>query len=135
MIWQITDLREIDKSRYFAITEFNNCLSFDHQVCFLNEYLWEGKRSAIFRARVIAGRRKVLFSFRHEQKFCSQTLNQTQLDKIVREQTVICRQLFKGHVVGFRPMKRKKNLPLMITIIIIIHCTHYLSSHSLRAYS
>ena len=25
------------------------------------------------------------------------------------EQTIICRQLFAGHVVGFRPMKRKSN--------------------------
>ena len=100
----------------------------------MNYNLREVKQSAIFHVRVIAGRRKVLFLFRHEQKIiCSQTLNQTQLDKIVHEQTIICRQLLKGHVVGFQPMKRKKNLHLMITIIIILHCTHYLSCHSLRA--
>ena len=39
---------------------------------------------------------------------------QTQLDNIAREQTIICKQLFAGHVVGSRPMKRKKNLHQMI---------------------
>ena len=48
-----------------------------------------------------------MVSFTNEQNIvCSQT----QLDDIVHEQTIICRQLFVGHVVGFRPMKRKKNL-------------------------
>ena len=46
-----------------------------------------------------------MVSFTHEQNIiCSQTL----LDGIAHEQTIICRQLFAGHVVGFRPMKRKK---------------------------
>ena len=34
--------------------------------------------------------------------------SQTQLDDIAHEQTIICRQLFVGHVVGFWPMKRRK---------------------------
>ena len=48
----------------------------------------------------------------HEQNIiCSQT----QLDEeFAHEQTIIYRQLFAGHVVGFRPMKRKKNLHRMI---------------------
>ena len=46
-------------------------------------------------------------SFTHEQNIiCSQTL----LDGIAHEQAIICRQLFAGHVVGSRLMKRKKNL-------------------------
>ena len=50
-------------------------------------------------------------SFMHVQNIiCSQT----QLDGIAHELTIICRQLFAGHVVGFRPMKRKKNLLWMI---------------------
>ena len=50
--------------------------------------------------------------FMHEQNIiCSQT----QLDDIAREQTIICRQLFAGHVVGSLPMKRKNNLHHMIT--------------------
>ena len=40
--------------------------------------------------------------------------SQTQLDGIAHEQTIICRQLFAAHVVGSRPMKRKKNLLRMI---------------------
>ena len=45
--------------------------------------------------------------FAYEQKIiCSHT----QLNDIAHEQTIICRQLSAGHVVSFRPMKRKKNL-------------------------
>ena len=48
---------------------------------------------------------KSTVSFTHVQNIiCSQT----QLDGIAHEQTIICRQLFAGHVVGFWPMKRKK---------------------------
>ena len=36
--------------------------------------------------------------------------NQTQLDDFAHEQTIICRQLFAGHLVGFQPMKKKNNL-------------------------
>ena len=35
--------------------------------------------------------------------------NKTHLEGITHHQTIICRQLFKGHVVGSWPMKRKKN--------------------------
>ena len=49
--------------------------------------------------------------FIHEQNIiCSQT----QLDDIAHEQTVICRQLFAGHMLGFRPVKRRKNLHQII---------------------
>ena len=49
--------------------------------------------------------------FSHEQNiFCSQT----RLDGIAHEQTINCRQLFAGHVVGSWPMKRTKNLLRMI---------------------
>lgn len=34
----------------------------------------------------------------------------THLDSTVHEQTIICRQLFAGHMVDFRPMKKKKNV-------------------------
>ena len=40
--------------------------------------------------------------------------NQTELDDIAHEQTIICRQLFAGPVVSSRPMKRKKDLHPMI---------------------
>ena len=55
-----------------------------------------------------------MVSFTHEQNIiCSQT----QLDDIAHEQTIICRQLFAGHVVGFWPMKKKKNLHRMIRLV------------------
>ena len=58
-----------------------------------------------------------MVSFTHVQNIiCSQT----QLDGIAHEQTIICRQLFAGHVVGSRPMKKKRNLLRMIIAIIII---------------
>ena len=41
----------------------------------------------------------------------------TKLEDIAHEQTIICRQLFVGHVVGSRPMKSKKNSQQMIIII------------------
>ena len=52
-----------------------------------------------------------MVSFTHEQ---NTICNHTQLDDIAHEQTIICLQLFAGHVVGSRPMKRKKNLHRMI---------------------
>ena len=42
------DLRDTDKSRYFVITEFNNCFIIRSSSFFFNEYSWEAKRSAIF---------------------------------------------------------------------------------------
>ena len=57
-----------------------------------------------------------MVSSTHEQNsICSQK----QLNDIAHEHTIICRQLFAGHVVGSRPMKRKKHLHGMIIIIII----------------
>ena len=40
--------------------------------------------------------------------------NQTRLDDIAHEQTIICGRLFAGHVVGSRPMKREKKFRRMI---------------------
>ena len=39
---------------------------------------------------------------------------QKQLNDIAHKHTIICRQLFAGHVVGSRPIKRKKRLHRMI---------------------
>ena len=58
---------------------------------------------------------KSLVSFTGELNIiCSQT----QLDDIAHEQTIIFRQLFADHMIGFRPMKREKNLYRMIIKII-----------------
>ena len=112
---QIIDLRDTDKSRYFVITKFNSLL-FYHWITefvFLMNIL--GKRSNLpFSCKSYRKKEKSTVSFTHAQNInCSQT----QLDGIAHEQTIICRQLFAGHVVGSRPMKRKKNLLQMIIII------------------
>ena len=113
---QIMDLRDTDKSRYFAITEFNNCFIIPSPSLFLMNIL--GKRSDLsFSRKSDREKDKSSVSFTHEQNIiCSQTL----LDGIAHEQTIICRQLFAGHVVGSRPMKRKKNLLRIIIFIIIV---------------
>ena len=81
---------------YHSITEF----------AFLMNIL--GKRSDLpFSRKNDRKKEKGAVSFTDEQNIiCSQTL----LDGMAHEQTIICRQLFVGHVVGSRPMKRKTNL-------------------------
>ena len=66
-----------------------------------------------------------MVSFTHEQNIIR---SQTKLNDIAYKQTIICRQLFAGHVVGCRPMKRKKNLHRMI--ICVAFAEHHLSSYS-----
>ena len=110
----VIDLRDTDKSRYFAITKFNNCFIIRSLNLFLKEYLQQAKRSAIFmQERSQEGESMV--SFTHEQNsICSQK----QLNDIAHEHTIICRQLFASHVVGSRPVKKKKHLHRMIIWII-----------------
>ena len=61
-----------------------------------------GKRSDLpFSRKSDRKKEKSTVSFTHVQNIiCSQT----QLDGIAHEQTIICRQLFAGHEVGFRPV-------------------------------
>ena len=67
----------------------------------------EKQRDLPFASKSDAKKEKSMVSFMHEQNIiCSQT----QLEDNEHEQTIICRQLFAGHVVGSRPMKRRKNL-------------------------
>ena len=54
--------------------------------------------------------------------FAAKCQSQTQLDDVAHEQTIICRQLFAGHVEGSLPIKRKKNLP---QIIMIMACSQF----------
>ena len=73
---------------------------------------------------------KSVVSFTHAQNIiCSQTLK-PQLDDIAHEQAIIFRQLFAGHVVGSRPMKRKKNLHQIIIFIPV----NILFSHCFRVW-
>ena len=71
----------------------HNCFIIQSSSCF-----WIPRRSD-------RKKEKSVVSFTHGQNIiCSQA----QLDGIAHEQTITCRQLFAGHVVGFRSMKRKK---------------------------
>ena len=56
-----------------------------------------------------------MVSSTHEQNsICSPK----KLNDNAHEHTIICRQLFAGHVMGSRPMKRKKYLHRMIKVFI-----------------
>ena len=85
-----------------------------------------GKRSDLpFSRKSHRKKERSTVSFTHVQNIiCSQT----QLESIAHEQTIICRQLFAGHVVGSWPMKRKKNLLRMI----INYCNTFLLFYSLK---
>ena len=101
------NLRDTDESWYFAITKFDNIvLSFSHQACFLITFFWK----LPFPRK--SDHKKAWFTY--EQNIIS---SQTQLDDIANEPTIICGQVFAGHVVGSQPIKRKKNLPRTIIII------------------
>ena len=99
---QIIGLRDTDNS----ITEF---------VLLMN--ILEKRSDLPFWHKSDRKKEKSTVSFTHVQNI---TCSQTQLDGIAHEQTIICRQLFAGHVVGSRPMKGKKNL-LRKIIRIMIH--------------
>ena len=43
----------------------------------------------------------------------------TRLDGTTHEQTIICSQLFAGHVVGFRPLERKKKMHRRLSLLLI----------------
>ena len=93
-------IREIlAKPRYFAITEFNNCfsLAFDHQVCLLMNISSASEAICHYSRKSDCKKEKSVILFTH-------IYSQTQLNDIAHEKTIICSQLFAGHVVGFRPM-------------------------------
>ena len=119
------DLRQItlfcdNRVQYFMIIIFFFIIIFiirsptADQVClffFFNEYIGEAKQSAIFHARACKKEKSAVSSTHERNIIC----DQTQLDAIAHEQTIICMQLFAGYVVGFRLMKRKKNCYRMTT--------------------
>ena len=113
---QIIDPRDTDKSRYITIIEFNNCCIIRSPSFFLMNIF--GKRSnlpLIFSRTSDRKKEESVVSFTHDHSIiCSQT----QLDDIAHEHTIISRQLFAGHLVDFRPMKKMKNLHRMIIIFI-----------------
>ena len=106
---KIVDLRGTDKSQYFVLTEFNiNCFITLSLSLFFSNYL---QSDVPFSRNSNCKKEKSVVSFMYEQNvICSQT----QLENIKHEQTIICKQLFAGHIMGSRPVKRKKNLYWMI---------------------
>ena len=109
---------DANKSWYFAISEFKNCFIISLPSLFLiNIFVkWSNLH---FHTRAIARRRRAWFRLHEQNIICSQT----QLDDIAQKQTIICRQIFAGHVVGSQPMKRKKNLHRIIKDLTGIHCS------------
>ena len=69
-----------------------------------------------------------MVSFTPEQNIIC---NQTQLNDIVHERPIICRQLFAGHVVSSWPMKGENNLHAMIILCIILSIVNKLHVCSL----
>ena len=61
---QIIDLRDTDKSRYFAITEYNNCLIIRSPSLFFYRISSGSEAICHFNARAIARRRKARFPLR-----------------------------------------------------------------------
>ena len=73
-----------------------------------------GKRSDEPFSRKSDRKEKSVVYFTNEEKIiCSQT----HFDDIANEQTIICKQLFAGHVVGSWPIKRKKHSLRMICFV------------------
>ena len=56
-----------------------------------------------------------MVSFPHGQSMIS---SQTQLDNIVHEQTIICRQLFTGHLVGAQCSEHVNSRVSSVTMIV-----------------
>ena len=101
---QVIDLRDTDKSRNLAS-------SFDHRVCFFLMNIL-GKRSDLpfFMQEGSQEGEKHGFLYVCAEYY----LQPNTVDGIAHEHTIICRQLFAGHVVGPRSMKKKKHLHRMI---------------------
>ena len=97
-------------------TDTYNCFIIRSPSLFFNEYFRRKRSDLPFLRKSDHKNEKSVVSFAHEQ-FLYIICSQTQLDNIAHWRTIICRQLFVGHVVGCRPMKRKKILNLHRMII------------------
>ena len=95
---QIIELRDNDESRYFAITEFNNCLSFDHRSF---DQLNMSNNS--------------LPPIHHNHTRAEFRLRMSRI--LLAAKTLICRQLFAGHVVSSRLMKKKEKIHRIIICV------------------
>ena len=97
---QIIDLRDTDKSRYFAITEFNNC--FILRLPFFCSTKYGKSLSACW------GNWSAIFT--HERSF-----NYAWAEYYLQQNTYVG---IAGHVVSSRPMKRKEKIHRMIISLV-----------------
>jgi len=96
--WITCQSRELSKSRNFAIIKFNNCFIIPwprFSSYFFKALFWQLHFSQ--KGAVTITHKEIII----RSKACS--------DNTSFEQTIICRQLLIGHVVGSQPMKEKKN--------------------------
>ena len=108
---EIIDLRDTDKSQYFAITEFNNIvLSFDQ--CSFDQLNMSNHTLSAWGTYLPFSHKSVV--------------------SIMHEQNIICRlisrQLFAGHMVSSWPVKRKDKMHRIITILLALNksmCTSF----------
>ena len=110
---QIIDLRDTDKSRCFEIAEFKNCFIIrSPSLFFLMDIL--GKRSdLLFSRKSDSKKRKHGFLYA-----CAEYYLQSNTDgRHCAWADHYLQAVIAGHVVGSRPMKRKKNLLRMISCI------------------
>ena len=104
---QITDLRDTDKSQYFAINEINNCY------CFItwSPFFWSTKY--VKSPSACLGNWSTIFT--QERRF-----NYAYKQNIICIKTLICRQLFAGHMENSRPMKRKEKIHRTMLILVCL---------------
>ena len=118
---QIIDLRDTGKSRCFAITESNNCFIFHWSPSLFLNYLESDLCHC--QARAIARRRKAWFHYAWAEYY----LQPYTKPNTVGRQTIICRQLFAGHLIGSRPMKRRK-ICIELKGVLLQRFTNYLEA-------
>ena len=105
MLRQIIDLCDTDKSWYFVITEFKNY--------FITWSLLFWSTKVVKSLSDRSGKGCAIFTWE-----CG--FNRAWVEQFICRKTLICRQLFAGHIVGFRPMKTKEKIYRMIITIIVI---------------
>ena len=106
--YQIIDLRDTDKSRYFAITVFNNCFIIRSPSLFsyFNHFL------------TAQGSDLPFFSWESCSNYAwaEYYLQRNTFRRYYAWADHYSYQLFAGHVVDFRPMERKKKTHRMIIV-------------------
>ena len=94
---QIIDLRDTYKSRYFAITKYNNCFKYHLITVLLINSICQI-------TRCLLGEPISHFRTRAQFQLCMSMQNIIGSKSLI----IICGQLFAGHMVSSRPMKSKE---------------------------